>query len=152
MIHVVRHADAGNRAEWATPDAQRPLTELGRRQAEALASRLCALEVSRVISSPAVRCMETVAPLAAAVGLKVEAEPVLAEGTPPSAVNNLLARLNAGTVLCSHGDIVGNLIGSLAARGVPLDGRLSWPKASTWILSSNGYTISAARLVLPPDV
>ena len=152
MIHVVRHADAGTKSGWAAPDVQRPLTALGRRQAEALARRLAALEVSRVISAPAVRCMETVAPLAAALGIEVEAEPVLAEGTPPAAVDGLLARLDSATVLCSHGDIVGNLIDSLTARGVQRNGQLHWQKASTWVLSPNQAGIASARYVPPPDV
>jgi phosphohistidine phosphatase SixA len=152
MIHLVRHADAGDRAEWMAPDAQRPLTELGWRQAGALARRLSALEVTRILSSPAVRCTETMVPLATAAGLEVVAEPALAEGTDPAAVERLIAEVEGGTVLCSHGDIVGNLIGSLAARGIHLDGRLNWPKASTWVLSRNGRSIEAARYVPPPDL
>ncbi len=152
MIHVVRHADAGNREEWAALDSQRPLTELGLRQAEALARCLSSLEVGRILSSPAVRCMETMEPLAAATSLEVAAEPTLAEGTAPSAVDRLIAGLDPGTVLCSHGDVVGNLIGSLAARGVPLEDRLQWPKASTWVLSYNGRSIAALRYVPPPSV
>ncbi len=152
MILVVRHADAGDRAEWADVDSLRPLTELGHRQAAALARRLSAPKVRQILSSPAVRCVETVLPLAAAAGLEVITEHTLAEGTAPALVDGLVAGLDSGTVLCSHGDIIGNLIGSLAARGVPLDGRLFWPKASTWVLSSKGYSIGAARLVPPPDV
>ena len=38
--YLVRHANAGDRAEWKGPDRLRPLTTLGQRQAEELASRI----------------------------------------------------------------------------------------------------------------
>lgn len=48
-----------------------PLTELGRRQAEALAARLAETDVTAVYASTAVRAQQTAAPVAAAHGLTV---------------------------------------------------------------------------------
>jgi hypothetical protein len=51
--------------------------------------------------------------------------------------------LAPGTVLCSHGDVVGAVIGHLAASGVPLDGGPVWQKGSVWHLEVGGGCILA---------
>jgi phosphohistidine phosphatase len=60
-LHIVRHADAGNRDEWTGDDADRPLTPLGHNQAralgEALRDRGVILDV--IVSSPLVRARQT---------------------------------------------------------------------------------------------
>ena len=63
-VYVVRHGKAGSRSGWTEPDDQRPLTKAGRRQAGALADMLAGDHVTRVLSSPYVRCRQTVEPLA----------------------------------------------------------------------------------------
>jgi probable phosphomutase (TIGR03848 family) len=50
------------------------LTDRGREQAAALAQRFAGLPLARLVSSPLERCLETAAPLAAAVGLEVTRE------------------------------------------------------------------------------
>ena len=40
MLLVVRHADAGTKASWDGPDRLRPLSPVGRLQAEGLVVRL----------------------------------------------------------------------------------------------------------------
>ncbi|SDO97092.1 Histidine phosphatase superfamily (branch 1) [Pedococcus dokdonensis] len=55
------------------------LTERGREQAARLAERFRELPVARVVSSPLERCLETAAPLAAAVGLEVTVDDELQE-------------------------------------------------------------------------
>ena len=80
-IFVVRHAKAGSRHDWAgDDDTQRPLTKPGRRQAAALAERLAGEPISGLWSSPYLRCVQTIEPLAAARGLAIVAEPRIAEG------------------------------------------------------------------------
>jgi phosphohistidine phosphatase len=60
-LYIIRHADAGNREEWRGDDADRPLSDLGRRQARALgeAFRQRGLAVDAVLASPLVRTRET---------------------------------------------------------------------------------------------
>ena len=55
------------------------LTDRGREQAAQLAERFRDLSVVRVVSSPLERCLETAAPLAAAVGLEVTVDADLQE-------------------------------------------------------------------------
>ena len=64
--YLVRHAKAGSRERWTAPDRDRPLTAAGRVQAAAL-TRLLQATTRVVSSSPYLRCVETVAPLAEAL-------------------------------------------------------------------------------------
>jgi 8-oxo-dGTP diphosphatase len=105
---LLRHASAGDRDHWAGDDFHRPLDEKGRRQAEKLAEELGAGDVRRVVSSPYARCVQTVEPLAAALGLEVELDDRLAEGGDGSA-RELLEE--PGVVACTHGDVIHDLLG-----------------------------------------
>src|SRR5687768_6255682 len=67
---VVPHADAGDRKKWTTDQDLRPLSDLGRRQAAELAPNID--DVDAVVSSPALRCVQTVEPIAIASGVEVE--------------------------------------------------------------------------------
>lgn len=76
---VIRHARAGDRAEWQGDDRKRPLDKRGRRQAQALVDELAEFPLTRILSSPYDRCVQTVEPLAAARGLQIELSDELGE-------------------------------------------------------------------------
>jgi phosphohistidine phosphatase SixA len=111
---LLRHAAAGHRAHWDGDDFHRPLDAEGRRQAAALVELLRPLGVRRVVSSPYVRCLETVRPLAAALEVPVEPDDRLAEGAGPGAVELLR---EDGVVCCTHGDIVESVLGRGLKKG-----------------------------------
>lgn len=79
MILLVRHASAGDRDEWEGDDRLRPLDERGRRQADELVELLEQYEVTRLLSSPSLRCVQTVEPFAEARGLGIEIRDELSE-------------------------------------------------------------------------
>ena len=120
-VILLRHASAGDRTTWQGDDRLRPLDERGRKQALALVDLLHALGVERVVSSPYVRCTQTVAPL----GLEIVPDERLAEGAPVEETLELLRGLDAA-VACTHGDVIENVLGhSLKkGRGVVLDHEL----------------------------
>jgi 8-oxo-dGTP diphosphatase len=111
---LLRHASAGNRTRWDGHDLSRTLDARGRRQAEELVDILVPLGVRRVVSSPYVRCVETVVPLATALGVPVEQDDRLAEGAGGSA-RELLGE--DGVVCCTHGDVVEELVGRGLKKG-----------------------------------
>ncbi len=111
---LLRHASAGHRGDWDGDDLTRPLDLRGRRQASELVGILRPLEVRRVVSSPYVRCVETVEPLAAALGLPVQQDDRLAEGAGGSALELLR---EDGVLACTHGDIVEELLGHGLKKG-----------------------------------
>jgi phosphohistidine phosphatase SixA len=151
-IHVIRHAKAKNRLEWTEPDEQRPLTKRGRREAGVLAERLGDEELTRLVSSPHVRCVQTLEPLAVAVDLPIETTELLAEGADGIGVLELLLSLtNEGPVACcTHGDVLFDFLGIVAEAGVRLDGPRDAPVASTWTLDVEDGRLASARFVEQP--
>jgi phosphohistidine phosphatase SixA len=111
---LLRHASAGHRLDWEHDDHLRPLDARGRRQSADLVEILRPLGVRRVVSSPYVRCVQTVEPLAAALGLQVEQDDRLKEGEGAAAAPLLS---ESGVVCCTHGDIVDELLGRGLKKG-----------------------------------
>lgn len=78
-LFVVRHGDPAYQRPGEPFDPDPPLTALGRRQAAALAARLAAMRLTHLYCSPAIRCLETAQPVAAAAGLRGRTVPWLSE-------------------------------------------------------------------------
>jgi phosphohistidine phosphatase SixA len=140
-VLLVRHAKAGDRENWGAPDDLRPLTPKGEAQAGALVAQLAPFAVDRVLSSPYLRCSQTVAPLAAARGLTVQPSDDLAEGEGLAGTALVRALLDGDTytVLCTHGDVVEEVLDDL---GVRRDGYTK--KGATWVLNEKGARHIAA--------
>ena len=148
---VVRHAKAGDRLAGAA-DWDRGLGPSGRAQAQRLPAQLAAFAISAILSSPFRRCVETVGPLARAQGVEVQLAPELAEGSRLPEVLSLLWSLEGSTVLCSHGDVIGDLVGELVELGLVPSAEARWEKGATWVLGLEGVYIRAARYLPPPEV
>lgn len=104
---LVRHAWAGHRETWdGGDDHERPLDTRGRAQADELVEQLRAYPIEAILSSPARRCIDSVAPLARARGLEIETRPELGEerqDTDGIALVRSLAGRNV--VVCGHGGL-----------------------------------------------
>ncbi len=136
VLYLVRHASAGDRQAWQGDDSVRPLDPKGLAQATAIAEALSAAPMRRVLSSPSVRCIQTVEPLAAALGLDIQISGELDEGADGSRTEALLEHLcdlPGDSVLCSHGDVIPEVLWRLAYRGVEVD-PTRCKKASVWEL------------------
>jgi 8-oxo-dGTP diphosphatase len=118
IVLLVRHARAGERREWEGDDRLRPLDAKGWRQAHGLDGLLGDYELDRIFSSPYVRCVQTVEPLASARGLEIEEVGELAEGASRADVLRLLGSVEHSSVaLCTHGDVVEELLGEEMKKG-----------------------------------
>lgn len=149
---LVRHAHAGTRTGWDGPDAARPLTPKGQHQADALTAHLAEVALDRVLSSAAVRCVQTVEGLAAARGLEVEVHPALTEGATAAATTTLLWELATAGVpaaLASHGDVIPAALHALAADGVAMDTTSGLPKGTYYRLDVDDGAIVRATFVDP---
>jgi phosphohistidine phosphatase SixA/8-oxo-dGTP pyrophosphatase MutT (NUDIX family) len=150
-LYVIRHAKAGIRAAWSGPDEERPLTRRGRKQARRLVERFQGLDIQRILSSPFVRCMQTVEPLAEARGLPVEVATELREG---ASVDELLRGLGTfgdrPTVVCGHGTEIRSMIDRLEAGGATIEGARGIAKGSVWVLDREGERIVAAHYLPAP--
>ena len=152
VVYVLRHAKAGTRERWPGDDIDRPLTKNGWLQAHALADRLADAGAAAVLlSSPYVRCMQTLEPLAERLGTKVVADDRLTEGVPFEPLLALVESTPTGSVLCSHGDIIPDLIGALHRRGAHLTTDADWRKAAVWVLHRERHKIDSLACWPPPD-
>ena len=151
-IYLVRHAKAGKREDWQGDDALRPLSRAGRKQADLLADTFAPLPPGQLLSSPYVRCVETLQPTADKVGAQIEHVAALAEGGRFEDVLELIAGAAANSVLCSHGDVIPAVITALERRGAAIRSAPEWRKASTWVLEREpDGTIAAAEAWPPPS-
>lgn len=150
MIFLVRHAHAGSSANWPGPDSGRPLSDRGQLQAKRIAEALFADGATAVVSSPFLRCVQTVGPLAMMLGGEVEESMDLAEGAAGDRAARLLTTAPDGTVLCTHGDVLHELLGFLAAVGAPVDPGLQFEKGAVLRLEREGNRITSAQYE-PPE-
>lgn len=156
-VYLVRHAKAGSRDDFDGDDRERPLTNSGRQQAAALATRLAALSPSIIMSSPYRRCVETVEPLAVAIGSEVRLDEALGEffterSQPEASLITLLQSLPDRAVVCSHGDVIPAIINLLKGRGMLVHGEPQWQKATVWVLERDGKQFVTASAWPPPAV
>jgi 8-oxo-dGTP diphosphatase len=153
MLLVVRHADAGDKRSWTGPDSLRPLSPTGRRQAEGMVVRLEDYPVDRILSSPTLRCQQTVQPLARERFLDVEPLAALGVDAGPDQLRALLWDRRLGNaVLCTHGELIGRLLAELVAEGLVTEDPLDWPKGSTWLLHRTDQRQVYGRLLAPLEL
>lgn len=146
-VFLLRHAHAGTRGP--IDDERRALSKRGHAQARGIAAALGATGVTRILSSPYVRCVETVTPLAARVGLHVETDHHLGEGAGPGRALELLDGAATPIVICSHGDVLGDCLALLVRRGVVLDtDRLQ--KGGCWRIDQGADGALHASYAPPP--
>ena len=150
QIYLIRHAHAGQRRNDGR-DIYRPLSADGDQRAKDLVGLFADLPIDVLVSSPAVRCVQTLEPLGEARGLGVDERQSLWEGSSTWDVLADLESLDADhAVACSHGDIIPAVIEQLGGQGVPVRGR-GCELGSIWILDRDrgrGVWIGA-RYVAP---
>ena len=117
---VLRHGKAVSREDWPRKDATRPLTPKGERQAKAVVGPLRAFGVQRIVSSPAVRCLQTVEPLGRSLGIRVEQSPPISQDAwedgeaDARTVVGARVRARRPVLLCSHGPVLPDLLSEIA--------------------------------------
>jgi 8-oxo-dGTP diphosphatase len=152
VAYLIRHAKAGDRSAWKQPDELRPLSPAGKHQARGIAERFASEAIGRAVSSPAVRCVQTIQPLADRLGIELREDRSLMEGAGPDGANRLiLSASDEGAVaLCTHGDVIWDLLSQWEAAGVPLTDGLPAKKGSTWVLQVSDGAVVAGTYVPPP--
>jgi len=151
-VHLIRHAKAKSRLAWEEPDEIRPLTKRGRREAASIAARLGEEPLARLVSSPFIRCVQTLEPLAVALDLPIETTDLLAEGADGAQAAELMLSLTADGAIacCTHGDVLFDVVDLIEESGVALDAPRAAPVASTWVLSVEDGRFIGARFVDQP--
>ena len=118
QLYLLRHADAGDPDRWQGPDAARPLSDKGRRQAERLGRFLAASEFAAdaFITSPKVRAHETAELVASALGIAISLDERLAVGFGFRDIEAILAAAGSPrrAVLVGHDPDFSEILSSLA--------------------------------------
>jgi len=145
---LLRHADAGLKSEWFGPDDWRGLTGLGHDQARAVVAILGDLPIQRILSSPSLRCRQTVVPLAKARELDVEPCWQLGCNAEVADVLGLLADPDTdAAVVCTHRETLQALFEQLTWSRVAVPGAgAPMEKAAVWILRGTVGDEQPARL------
>jgi len=133
---LVRHASAGDRQLWDGDDRLRPLDSRGVTQAHDLVALLDRFEIDAIYSSPAVRCLQTVEPLAAARSLAIDARDEVGEREQYEAGREFVRALAArAVVVCGHGGL----------ETLLLDEPPKWRKGETFVLDERLTLVEALR-------
>lgn len=154
IIHLIRHAHAGNRKQWEGADELRPLSPRGEAQARAIARSLADVGVDRLWSSRFTRCVQTLDPLARQRGLTIEAIDDLAEGgSGRGALDALVAAARDGHVVAasSHGDVIPEILDAARADGATLVGTDSPRKGARYELALVDGRVHRITHVDAPD-
>lgn len=121
-IIALRHGKAISPRDFEGPDAERILLREGMRQAESVAAGIAAFGPSKLITSTAVRCVDTIAPTAKLTGLKAKKTDKISqdawessEGDVVGVIAKCLERRRTA-VLCSHGPVLPHLIEEIARQ------------------------------------
>ncbi|AYG02855.1 NUDIX hydrolase [Gryllotalpicola protaetiae] len=151
-VIVLRHAKALGRSEWGGVDEKRPLAARGVLQAQRIVPTVRAWSPRRILTSPAVRCASTVAPLARALDRKPRYEPGVSQdawddglSTVPEVVAK---RIVSGrtAVLCSHRPVLPDILREFAlATGTPM----TWQLREAAVLEPAAFTIVHLSVLHP---
>jgi phosphohistidine phosphatase SixA len=118
MLYLVRHATAGDSTAWIGDDRVRPLDEHGSDQAAALVELLADRPITRILTSPYLRCVQSVEPLARARRVPLEYREELGDDARREQALELMRSLGSEpAALCLHGDLVRELLGEELEKG-----------------------------------
>ncbi|GAA1998269.1 NUDIX hydrolase [Catenulispora subtropica] len=149
-VLLLRHGEALPRKRWDGTEPERPLTERGREEAEALVPALAAYGDAALVSSPFARCLETVLPASRAFGVEIETERALAEDAEPEAGRAWLRQvLKAGrpVVACTHRPVLPELLGETPLGQAVRAGRRALATGEAWVLHAReGAVVAIDRL------
>jgi phosphohistidine phosphatase len=153
QLLLLRHADAGDPEAWTRPDAERPLSDKGRSQAERIGRLLAAVDVrpDAVVTSPLTRAGETAELVAAELVQPVLVDDRLAPGLDPDDLLGVLR--DAGEprrpMLVGHDPDFSDLASWLTGAEISLK------KGSLARIDFDGPPAPGAgrlRWLLPPDL
>jgi phosphohistidine phosphatase SixA len=153
LLHLLRHAHAGNPESWNGPDAARPLSEKGRDQAERLGLHLAgvAFKTDAVITSPKLRAAQTAEIVADHLGVAVTEDDRLAGPLDLDAVEALLAAADGPErpILVGHDPDFSELLAELcdAANHPMRKGTFAQIECDRPLRAGGG----TLRWLIPPD-
>ncbi len=152
LLHLLRHADAGDPESWTGPDSLRPLSAKGRRQSKRLGDHLAAIGFTAdvIVTSPKIRAEQTADIVGERLGVPVTVDDRLAGGFDLESLDELLT--DAGDpdriVLVGHDPDFSDMLSSLCGPKLEMKkGALARIETDRPIRAGRG----TLRWLLPPD-
>ena len=137
---LLRHASAGKRLSTPSLDDARELDRTGRREASLLCGSLAGYSIDLIVSSPLVRCLQTVAPLGEALGLDVEVRRELEPRATRRDALRLLRELPPTALVCTHREVLESVF----------DGAIECEKGGAWVVERRGRSLTPVAYLPPP--
>jgi 2,3-bisphosphoglycerate-dependent phosphoglycerate mutase len=152
-IILVRHAEPIRPGDGKLAEGERPLTERGHRDAAELARTLSGVATQAVVSSPYVRAIQTVTPLARRLGIAVEVMADLRERllSPQDNLPDWRAHLERTWREFDYALPGGESSATAQARVMAVLAELS-RRSGTLVVGSHGNLISLALKAIRPEV
>jgi 8-oxo-dGTP diphosphatase len=154
---IVRHGKAESRKQWKGTDADRPITPRGAAAAYALNRELACFAPSRLITSPWVRCLETIEVFSWQTGLSMVPADELTEDAfaeNPQAAwerfeEEIEHALNAHitTAVCMHRPVIGEIFEHLRTMCVSKSLSKQLVASSPYMPTGNAVALS----IVPSD-
>jgi 8-oxo-dGTP diphosphatase len=155
-IVLLRHGTAEPRSQRYADDRIRPLAARGHADAEALVDLLACFGRLRVVSSPAVRCVDTVRPFAVRQRVVIDIDPALSEPahrTAPGAAApwiRLLIAKGEPTVVCAHRAVLDCLLTAVLDQAGLVTAVLPQPTPRAEVTSTTaGDAVARTQLTGP---
>ena len=137
---LLRHASAGPRLSMPSLDAARELDRTGRREASLLRGSLAGYSIDLIVSSPLVRCVQTVGPLGKALGVDVEVRRELEPGATRKDALRLLRELPPTALVCTHREVLESVF----------DVAIECEKGGAWVVERRGRSLTPVAYLPPP--
>jgi 8-oxo-dGTP diphosphatase len=155
---LLRHAKAITRDEWLGEDDDRPLDSYGQNQAKRLLAIYQVFNLEQIHSSDAIRCYDTVSPIAKGLNLKLEVTDKLSEVTYKKDKEEAfdyakdLMKLNESVLLCSHNPILPKMLNKLTKKSeVDADEGKLLP-ADGWVIHRIGKEVIQIDRIDSPSI
>jgi 8-oxo-dGTP diphosphatase len=119
---LLRHGKAITREEWAGDDGDRPLAQLGQIQSMRLLTKYLPFAITEIHTSDAVRCYETVAPMARSLALDMiywtELSEYAYEKDKKAAINVVDDIIESGVsaIVCGHNPVIPGIVAKLIGK------------------------------------
>ena len=119
---ITRHGKATAHDQWDGLDSLRPLVAQGMQQARDIAGGLAAFGPDAIMSSPAIRCLQTIAPLSYKLGMEIRESGKISQDKWTSegdrVVDFVSARLRKAVpvVMCSHGPVIPQIVSEIISQ------------------------------------
>lgn len=152
-VVLLRHGKAESRKSWPGTDADRPLTPLGAAAAYALMRELASYGVTQLVTSPWVRCSQTLIPYGLAIGRDLTEATALTEETAehnPQESRDYLRSLlrqavespEQAVVACTHRPVLAELLPELSRLAASRDLAAELPTDSPYVQTAEGLVLS----------